>query len=105
MLQVCPTDTILASAQRVWDLVSTPNLLAQWSDTRIIQAPHREITTGDRLVLGVGVGRRLKVRFLVKEVLRPRRLALQIGLPIGVTNHEVIEISAIGSETCRVTFN
>ena len=105
MLHVCPAETILASAQRVWDLVSTPDMLARWSDTRIVQAPNREMIAGDRLILGVGVGHHLKVRLRVEEALRPRRLALEIRLPIGVTNHEVISISPVGPESCRVTFN
>lgn len=105
MLHVCPTDTILASAQRVWDLVSTPRLIAQWSDTTIVQAPDREVIAGDRLILGVGVGRRLRVMFIVEDALRPQRLSLRIRLPIGVTNHEVIAISSIGPEASRVTFN
>jgi len=105
MLHVCPTDAVFASAQRVWDLVATPDLLAQWSETRIIRAPNREVVAGDRLVLGVGLGHRLKVRFVVEDAQRPRRLALHIGLPFGVTNHEVIAIAPVDPERCRVTFN
>jgi len=105
MLHVCPADTILASADRVWDLVSTPKLLAQWSNTRVLQAPDREVIAGDRLTLGVGVGGRLRVRFLVEEALRLQRLAFQIRLPFGVTNHEVIAIAPAGRQACRVTFN
>src|SRR5262249_2934164 len=77
----------------------------QWSETRIIRAPNREVVAGDRLVLGVGLGHRLKVRFVVEDAQRPRRLALHIGLPFGVTNHEVIAIAPVDPEPCRVHFN
>jgi len=104
-LHVCPTSIVRAPAQRVWHLVATPVELARWSDTRIIDAPARELRAGDRLVLGAGIGHRLKVIFRIEEVSRPRRLGLHIRLPLGVTNDEVIEITPIEADGCRVTFN
>jgi len=105
MLYVCPTDVVHAPAERIWQLVTTPTALARWSDTRVIEAPDRELRARDRLVLGAGVGRRMKVIFDVEEAVRPRRLALSIRLPLGVTNNEVIEVAPIGGDACRVTFN
>jgi len=54
------------------------------------------------------VGRRVcsvKVIFLAQDAVRPHRLALHIRLPLGVTNDELIEITPIDADTCRVTFN
>jgi hypothetical protein len=88
MLHVCPTDIIHAPAERVWQLVAMPQVLAGWTDTRIIEAPDGELQTGDRLVLGAGMGHRIQVIFTVCNAVRTRRLDLHISLPLGVTNDE-----------------
>lgn len=105
MLHVCPTSIVCAPAERVWTLVTTARELARWSDTRVIDAPARELRSGDRLVLGAGFLHLARVVFHVQDVVRFRRLALRIQLPLGVTNDEVIEISPAGDDACRVTFN
>jgi uncharacterized protein YndB with AHSA1/START domain len=105
MLHVCPTDLVQAPAARVWNLVTTPDDLAGWSDTRIIEAPGRALDVGDRLVMGVGIGHCMKVVFHVQEAVAPRHLALRIRLPFAVVNNETIEIVAIDALSCRVTFN
>jgi Activator of Hsp90 ATPase homolog 1-like protein len=105
MLHVCPTEIVHAPAERLWHLVTTPSDLARWSDTTVIEAPDRDLRPGDHLVLGAGVGHLMKVIFRVLDVVPPRRLALHIRLPFGVTNHEVVEIAPIGGGACRVTFN
>jgi uncharacterized protein YndB with AHSA1/START domain len=105
MLQVCPTDVVNAPAERIWQLLTTPRELARWTRTALIDAPDRELRGGDRLVLGAGVGHRMKVTFQVREAIRPHLLALDIRLPFGVTNNEVIRIMPLGPEACRVTFN
>jgi uncharacterized protein YndB with AHSA1/START domain len=105
MLHVCPTDVVHAPADRIWDLVTTPSELARWSDTTVIEAPDRQLRAGDRLVLGAGIGHRLKVIFQVQDAVRPRQLAIDIRLPFGVTNKEVIQIAPVGADACRVVFN
>jgi hypothetical protein len=104
-LEVCPTDIVHAPARAVWDLIATPRELAGWSKTKIIEAPDRELRAGDRLVLGTGIGRRMRVVFEVERTLRPRQLALTIRLPLGVTNNEVIDVAPIAEDACRVTLN
>jgi hypothetical protein len=71
----------------------------------VVEAPGRELRAGDRLVFGAGIGDRLKVVFQMQDAVPPRRLAIHIRLPLGVTNHEVIEIAPVGANACRVTFN
>ena len=105
MLHVCPTEVVNAPAERIWQLVATPKELTRWSDTSVIDGPDRELRGGDRLVLGAGLGYRLKVIFHVREAVRPRELALAIRLPFGVTNDEVIRITPVGDISSRVTFN
>jgi uncharacterized protein YndB with AHSA1/START domain len=105
MLHVCPTEVVSAPVERVWELVATPRELARWSDTTVIDGPDRELRGGDRLVLGAGLGHRLKVIFHVRDAVRPRELALDIRLPFGVTNDEVIRITSLGDTSCRVILN
>jgi len=105
MIHVCPTDIVRASPDRIWDLLTNPRELAGWSDTVVIDAPEREITTGDRLVLGAGLAYRFRVIFHVREAARPRLLSINVRLPFGVTNHETIAIIPVESNACRVTFN
>ena len=47
----------------------------------------------------------MKVTFQVREAIRPEYLALDIRLPFGVTNDEVIRITPLAAHACRVTFN
>jgi uncharacterized protein YndB with AHSA1/START domain len=105
MLRVCPTEIVRAPAGRVWSLVTTPDELARWSNTTIVDAPGRPLEVGDRLVLGAGVGHWMRVVLDVQEAAAPRRLALRIRLPFAVVNHEVIEIVPLDEHFSRVTFN
>ena len=56
-------------------------------------------------MLGAGIGHHMKVTSRVEDAVRPRHLAVRIRLPLGVTNNEVIQITPIGADACRVTFN
>jgi len=105
MLQVCPADVVNAPADRVWQLVTTPTELARWTETVLFDAPDRELRAGDRIVFGAGVAQRLKVIFTIRDVVPPRELSLQVRLPFGVTNDEVIRITPLAANACRVAFN
>jgi len=105
MLSVCPTDIVNAPADRIWDLVAIPSELARWSDTHVIDAPDREVRHGDRLVLGAGIGHRLRVMLHVRNAVRLRTLALDMRLPLGVSNAETIPITPADPGGCRVTFS
>src|SRR5437763_1947856 len=101
-MEVCPTDIILAPAERIWHLLTDPRDLAQWSGTRLIEGPAREVSAGDHLVLRAGM---MHISFDILAGHAPRQLALDIALPFGVTNHEQIQITPIDANSCRVTFN
>ena len=101
----CPTDVVHAPAPRVWNLIATPAELARWSRTRIIEAPGRSLDVGDRLVVGAGIGHRMRVVLDVQDVIAPRRIVLRIRLPFGVVNNETIAITPTDAGSCRVTLN
>lgn len=41
----------------------------------------------------------------VLSVEAPRTLELDIKVPFGIRNYEIVVVSALGSDCCRVTFN
>jgi uncharacterized protein YndB with AHSA1/START domain len=101
-MDVCPTDVILAPAGRIWELVTAPQKLAQWTETTLVEGPARAIKGGDRLVLGAGI---FRITFDVLDIDPPTRLTVDVGLPLGVINHEQIQVAAIDAHSTRVTFN
>jgi len=101
-MEVCPTDVILAPAERVWTLLTNPDELAQWSGTKLVEGPARAVKPGDRLVFQAGL---LHIIFDVSDMQAPRQLTLDIALPFGVKNREQIQITPIDANSCRTTFN
>jgi uncharacterized protein YndB with AHSA1/START domain len=101
-MEVCPTEVIHAPAERIWHLLMDPRELTQWSGTKLLKGPARPVCTGDLLVLRAGV---MNVSLVVLDAEPPQHLRLYIRLPFGVVNHEQVQITLVGSSTCRVTFN
>jgi uncharacterized protein YndB with AHSA1/START domain len=101
--ETCPTDVIHASPERVWDLLTNPARLGDWLGVKVLAAPARNLAIGDRLVFGPAPGLRLSWTVLSVEPLR--RLELDIKVPFGIRNHEIVVVSPVGSDSSRVTFN
>jgi len=105
MFTTCPTDIVSAGAERIWTLVTTPEEIAGWTGERLLEAPGRPLRAGDRIVFMAGPGHLLRVIFEVLEVDRPGTFALDVHLPLGIVNHEVVVLSPAGPDQCRVTLN
>src|SRR5436190_9651625 len=90
----CPTDIVHASPADVWSLVADPSLMSTWVDATLTDAPAppRLVQVGDRLRFGAGPWHRLRVTFEILSVEAQRELAVDVHLPFGVINHEVIMI-------------
>ena len=101
-MEVCPTELVQAPAERIWQLLTEPRELAQWTGTKLAQGPARALRAGDLLVLRAGL---FHARFEVLNAEPPQSLGLRIRLTFGIVNHEQIQITPAGSSTCRVTFN
>jgi len=101
-MEVCPTAVILAPADRVWHLLTDPHELAQWSGTKLVEAPARSVSVRDQLVFRAGM---LHIVFDVLDMQAPRQLTLDIALPCGVKNREQIQITPIDAHSCRATFH
>ena len=70
---------------------------------KVIEAPAHNLAVGDRLVFGPAPGLRLSWQVLSVEP--PRTLELDVKAPFGIRNHEVVVVSPVGTDSCRVTFN
>jgi uncharacterized protein YndB with AHSA1/START domain len=99
----CPTTVVAAPIERVWELIVSPTNLAEWTDTKLLAAPDRPLRSGDGAVYGAGPG--LRVIFDVLEVLPPHTFRVDVTMPFGIVNHEVIQLSKIDENRCRVTLN
>jgi uncharacterized protein YndB with AHSA1/START domain len=99
--ETCPTDIIQASPERVWELLTDPAQFG-WLGVKVVEAPARTVAVGDRLVFGPAPGLRLSWDVLAVEPLRT--LELDVKVPFGIRNHEIVVVSPVGSDSCRVTF-
>jgi hypothetical protein len=102
-IATCPTDILTGTPEQVWELLVRPEKLAAWSGSRLISGPGRPLEVGDHVVLGPGFGMRATLDVL--GMAPPREFRVDAGLPFGVVNHEVVEISPVGPGRCRVTLN
>ena len=101
----CPTEVVSRSAEHVWHLVTDPVSLARWSGSKLRVAPSAPLRAGDRLLLGAGPAGLFSVEMEILGAERPTQIRVDVRLPFGVVNHEVIVIMPISDESCRVTFN
>ena len=103
----CPTEIVAAAPSVVWRVATTPVELAHWTESRLVESPGHsgELRSGDRVVLGAGVRGLFRVVVHVAHVDPPNRITLDVRLPFGVVNHEVLVITPLSASTCRVTFN
>jgi len=100
--ETCPTAVIDASPDRVWNLLTNPVQLG-WLGLKVVAAPGRTLAVGDRLVFGPAPG--LRVSWDVLSVQPLRMLELDVTVPFGIRNHEIVVMSPLGSGSCRVSFN
>jgi hypothetical protein len=90
---------------RVWELLTVPRLYPSWADSVLVEAPDRPVVAGDRIVLGTGPARAMRVTLVIVSLAPPRELAIDVHMPLGIVNHEVVRISPISERECRVTYN
>lgn len=103
--QTCPTDIIEATPEQVWDQISSAERFDTWVDAKLIDGPARPLEVGDRFVMSAGPGHMLRIYFHVLGMRRPEEMRLDIRLPLGLVNHEVIQICALDAGRCRVIYN
>ena len=104
-IQTCPTALVQASADRVWQLLTTPSELQRWSGLRIVKGPDRPLATGDQIVFRASLSALLEVRFQVMDLEPLRRLVLEVHFPFGIVNDEVVVLTPASEGACRVTYH
>jgi uncharacterized protein YndB with AHSA1/START domain len=101
-MEVCPSEIIQAPVQRIWHLLADPRQLAQWSGAKLDEGPQRPVREGDRFILRKR-GRRIRCQVLDAKPLQ--QLSLDVQLPLGIVNHELVQLTVLRTAACRVTFN
>ena len=101
-MEVCPTEVIDAPVQRVWNLLTDPRQLAQWSGATLDEGPERPVRAGDRFILRK---RGMRVGFQVLDASPLQHLSLYVHLPFGIVNREEVRLTVLSTTACRVTFN
>lgn len=101
-MEVCPTEVIQAPVRRIWHLLADPRQLAQWSGAKLDEGPQRPVRAGDRFILKK---RGMRIRFLVVDAQPLQHLNLDVQLPLGIVNHELVQLTVLRTAACRVTFN
>ena len=97
-MYVCPADTIAASPETVWGLLTDPKTYDAWADARVerVEPPGRA-RPGQVVGLSArGLGLRFKVRFDVERADDPTRdLEFRAQFPFGIRMHEHISVRPV----------
>ena len=79
-----------------------PRQWAQWTGLKLDEGPAGSLQPGDHLILSK-LGMRIRIRVLGASPLQ--RFDVHVQLPLGIVNEERIQLTVLGPEACRVTFN
>jgi hypothetical protein len=104
---VCPTDTIAAPVERVWQLMTDPDLYDTWIDGRVERAsPRGPAQPGQVVDVSTrGLGRRWTVKFRVLAVDPQRHVfELDVDLPLGLKMHERMTAVPLDAGHTRLSF-
>lgn len=104
-IQTCPSVIIQAPIERVWRFLVTLSEWHRWADAKIVKGPGRPLAVGDAVVFRAGPCDMFEGRFSVVDLEPLRRVTLEMQLPFGIVNHEVVVLSPVSDGACRVTYN
>lgn len=106
-ISVCPSALVEAPVERVWGLLTSPELFDTWVDGTLVSAePAGPTRPGQRLRFGTSAfGRRLQVTIDVLEIDREKHLMhLLVDLPFGLVNDETLTLAPAGEGRTLVRF-
>jgi len=103
----CPSDVIAASPDSVWELLTRSEHYEGWTGAELVNViPSAPAQPGQRIDFRVrALGRMWPVRFEVGGLRDREALELNVFMPLGIVNHEVIVLSRLDDAHTRVTFN
>lgn len=104
---ICPTATVAAPVNSVWELLSDPTLYDIWWDARTERIePEGKATPGQILYANTSAFGRTWALTLTVQAVNPDKHRVQIdaALPLGTINHATITATAIDATTSFVQF-
>jgi hypothetical protein len=107
-LTTCPIATIRAPADLVWALLLDTAGYGRWADVEVVSAEPSGLAVPGQVVRARtrGLGRWWAVRFDVRDVMvAEHRFAVDVALPMGIVNREVITVHSVSPGETRVGFN
>ncbi len=108
IVNVCPAAMTLASPDRVWQVITTPERFEDWQDARFVRAePPGPVHAGQVIKLAArGYGREWPVTIDVRG-LDPSRhwIDLRVHLPLGIINEEHVTLTQTDRGGTLVRFN
>jgi hypothetical protein len=108
IVNVCPAAMTAAKADRVWQVITTPERFEDWQDARFIAArPPGPVREGQVITLGArGFGREWPVTIDVLALDPDRRwIDLRVHLPFGIVNDERVTMTETDEGGTLVRFN
>jgi uncharacterized protein YndB with AHSA1/START domain len=108
VVNVCPARTTRAPADRLWELLTTPERFEEWQGAKLVSAlPPGPLSRGQHIVLSAPfLGRWFRFTFDIGDI-DPNRewLDLTARFPFGIVNHERITLTPTGGGATLVRFN
>ena len=108
IVNVCPAGVAKAPADRVWELLTTPERFEEWQGARLVSAvPPGPLAPGQLITLAAPVlGRWLRFTFEIGGVDPGRQwIDLTARFPFGIVNREHITLAPAGADGTLVRFN
>jgi hypothetical protein len=113
-ISTCPTTSVRAPIETVWGLLTDPASIARWSGVALGKvSPPDRVVAGQRIefwartgVLGkLAAAAQFRIVFDVLVVDQAaHRMVLDVHLPLGIVNHEVITCAPVSPTETFVSF-
>ena len=108
IVNVCPAGITRAPEDRLWELLTTPELFEEWQGAKLVSAtPPGALTPGQHVVLSSSfLGRWLRFTFEIGGIDPNRQwIDLTARFPFGIVNHERITLTPTNDGATLVRFN
>jgi hypothetical protein len=108
IVKVCPAAVTLASPDRVWEVLTTPERFGEWQDATFVSvSPPGPVRPGQTIKLSArSLGRLWPVAIEVVDMDPQKRwIDLRVFLPLGIENHERVTLTETKDGGTLVRFN
>ncbi len=107
-MNVCPARVTRAPAERVWELLTTPERFEEWQGAKLVSAvPPGRLSRGQHIALSAPFPARwLRFTFDIGDI-DPNRQWIDptARFPFGIVNHEHVTLTPTGDGGTLVRFN